>query len=140
MLRPTLDQKQTRLLDVPAFQGSTPAKLTRLAAVLDVLTVPAGTVILRKDQLGHEFHILLAGTARVERDGLTLATLTRGSILGELALLDHTARNADVIAETDVTLATGMRQDFQSLLEDFPALARQIRGTYAARTTVSALG
>ncbi len=136
MRRTSLDAKQRRLGDVPAFAGSTPAELARLGQVLDVVTVPAGTVILRRDRLGHEFHVVLDGTVRVERDGNTLATLTRGSVLGELALLDRTARNADVIAETPVVLATGMRRDFPALLEEFPALARQIRDTYASRVTV----
>jgi CRP-like cAMP-binding protein len=51
-----------------------------------------------------------------------LATLARGEVFGEKALLDDTPRTASVRAKTPVDVLVISREDFVAMVERFPVL------------------
>jgi len=64
----------------------------------------AGDVLMRQDDPGTHVVLLLDGVVAVARDGVELAEIGPGAILGERSLLEG-ARTATVVAVTDLTVA-----------------------------------
>jgi CRP-like cAMP-binding protein len=77
------------------------------------------------------------GVATVSRDGRTVATLERGDIVGEMALLDEQGSgrcNATVMVKSDSLVYAGSRAEFHRILESVPAVDRSVRQAAAIRT------
>ena len=86
---------------------------------------------------GDEFMIVLDGLAEVSRSGRTIATIGRGDLVGEMALLDESGRgrrNATVTAVTGMTIYVGSPGEFRQILDVAPAVAENVRRTAASRT------
>jgi len=99
------------------FSECTDDELERIAALAHVAHVRAGEVVVREGELGCEFYVLVAGTARVSVDeGQTVADLDPGSFFGEMALLDGGERVATVTAVTDLELMVLHRDEFNEML------------------------
>jgi CRP-like cAMP-binding protein len=82
---------------------------------------------------GHEFFVILDGTARVSRQGRKIAILGPGSGFGELALLEDAPRNATVVADTDMELVVLGRHEFEGLLDEAPGFTRKMLAATAHR-------
>ncbi len=79
---------------------------------------------------------VLKGQHTVSQNGHTIATLERGDLVGEMALLEADGagrRNATVTAETDAVVYVGSRTEFRQILHSAPSVARKVRETAAAR-------
>jgi CRP-like cAMP-binding protein len=90
------------------FREFNAQELAECIELFDPVTAAAGEIIVRQDELGDCMFIVVHGRLRVvhhhgERK-LDLAVLKDGDFFGELALVDHGPRSADVIAETDAAL------------------------------------
>lgn len=93
----------------------------------EVVTVPAGTILMREGEPADAFYALDAGEleAFLTRPGgeeVMLEHLRPGSALGELALLDGGLRAASIRALTDARLLRLRREVFLRLLAESPAL------------------
>src|SRR5688500_4056150 len=93
-----------QLAAVPLFAGLSKADLQRGAGAADEVAVKPGRVLVEQGRLGHEFFLILDGTAIVRRNDRKVATLGRGSYFGELSLLDKGPRDATVVADTEMRL------------------------------------
>ena len=123
---------------VPLFATCSRRQLEDIATIADELAQPEGAMLARQGDRGHEFVILLDGTADVRRNGRKIASLGPGSFFGEIALLTESARTADVIAATDVrTLVIGDRA-FARLLREDAAVQAKLLGVLAARLAENA--
>ena len=56
---------------------------------------------MKQGDVGYYFFVLSKGNLDVEIDGVKKKTLSRGSMLGELALLYNQARTASILATDD---------------------------------------
>lgn len=81
-----------------------------------------GTTLARQGEPGDEVFLLLEGTVAVEVDGVTVAELAPGVLLGERALLRDGARTATLRAATPVRVAVAGAEAV-----DHEALARPSR-------------
>lgn len=61
--------KVKRLAQVPLFDACSKTDLARIAALADELDVPAGRVLMRQGEFGHECFVILDGEARVSFRG-----------------------------------------------------------------------
>ena len=122
-----------RLQQVSLFAECSKKELENLAHVLDEVALPAERVMATQGQHGREAFIILSGTARVERDGVEVAQLGPGDYFGELSLLDAGPRNATVIANEPIDVLVMGRQQFNTVLDDVPGLARRLLITTARR-------
>jgi CRP-like cAMP-binding protein len=101
--------------------------LASLLPYLEVVRIEAfGTVFSRGDH-GDALFLVLEGEvrARVMIDGreTTLTTMGVGECFGELAIVDHGPRSADVIANHSSVLIKVSSQALRRLFEEAPALA-----------------
>lgn len=122
----TTDAKLQMLKRLDVFSHLPHRKLVDLGGRLDVLDVDAGTELTHQGGNGREFFVVIEGAARVERDGVVVAIVGAGDVIGEMALLEQAPRNATVVAQTPMRLLVGSRQYFQPLLDQYPAFAEQL--------------
>ena len=71
----------------------------------DNLTVPAGHHFFKAGDVGHEMFVVVAGEVEIRLRGKVLETVHPGGIFGEMALIDHHERSAEVVAKTASTVA-----------------------------------
>jgi len=89
---------------IPLFDGLGGLS-TRLVVLLGRLrTFAPNEHVVRRGEPGNEMYMVLTGRAEVAGGpgGPVLAQLGRGDVFGEMGLLRHTTRTADVIAKTDL--------------------------------------
>ena len=123
--------KRAILRDHYLFGKLTPQHIDRLSACIVTKTVKRGTNIYAKGDPGTSLCAIGAGTVRisvpsVEGKDAVLDVLGKGSILGEIALLDGHPRTADAIAVTDCELFVIERRDFLPLMREEPDIALRI--------------
>ena len=134
-VRWTRDAKLKRLAKVPLFAQCTKTDLSRIASLADELEVPAGRVLMRQGEDGHECFVILSGRARVsfrgKRQSMRLGT---GDCFGEMALLQPRGkRSATVTAENDMDLLVLTSRQFASLIDNVPAVGRKVLAAVADR-------
>jgi hypothetical protein len=78
--------------------------LERLAAALQPLSLPAGSVLIREGEPGERFYLVDRGEVSVLKDGAEVARLGPGDYFGEISLLKQVPTTATVVAHTDVQL------------------------------------
>jgi MFS family permease len=117
---------------VPAFAALPPPELESLARVLELVHAPAGHVIVRQGEAGTCLYVIADGIVTVSRDRAPLATMGRGAIFGEIALLTGSPRSADVTAATDAELYVLGEAPFVAALTSH-APARRIAQALANR-------
>jgi CRP-like cAMP-binding protein len=124
------------LEDVELFAEANRAERALIRRHLTPLSVAAGRVLVEEGARGDQFMVLVQGNATVNQGGQTIATLERGDLVGEMALLEEFGsdrRNATVTASTDAVIYVGSRADFRQILHDVPSFARKVRQTAAER-------
>ena len=127
------DGKLELLANVRLFSTLNRKELTLIGKSADQVPVAAGTTIVTEGTPGHEFYLIVDGSAVVRRNGRKVATLGPGDYFGELALLDGGTRSASVVAETDLNvLVIGQRQFF-GVLEGVPTVTVKLLATMAHR-------
>ena len=93
------------------FSGLCEKELSRLAAFLDEVTVPAGTVLVREGRRNDAFWLVLEGTARVSIRGRERRTIGPGGHFGATSMLDGLGASATVVAGTPLhALVAGAAQ------------------------------
>ena len=119
-----------QLRHIPLLETLSDLELTRIARLARRIREPAGELLVKEGEAGHEFLIVLEGEIDVRHGDQLLGTFGPGAYVGEMALLeDLPQRTATVRARTPVTIAFIGRRDFARLLSDLPQLARQIHET-----------
>lgn len=121
------------LEDVPLFSNCSKRDLQTIVKHLEVLDCPEGTTIVGQGDAGNAFYVVLDGFATVKRNGRKVGELGPGDYFGELALLDPSPRNADVVARTPVNVARLLVNDFRTLLRTVPALNERLLAGLARR-------
>jgi CRP-like cAMP-binding protein len=129
------------LEDVELFAEANRAERAVIRRHLTPLSVAAGRVLVKEGARGDQFMVLVEGNATVSQGGQTIATLERGDLVGEMALLQDAGsdrRNATVTTSTDAVIYVGSRSDFRQILQSVPSVARKVRQTAAERTLARA--
>lgn len=118
---------------VPLFTGFSKKELGRAARHVDQIDAPAGTVLTKEGTLGHQFGILVSGSASVTRQNQKLADLGPGDFWGEMALLLNIDSSATVTTTEDSSLLVMHSREFGVLLDEVPAMAKKLAKGLAAR-------
>ena len=118
---------------LPLFDGLDPGALEFIAGRMQQISVPIGGHIVRAGDFAYRFFAILEGSATVSRGGSALAGLNAGDVFGEMALIEDSRRNADVVAATPMTLLALMSWDFREALARFPQFRQRVEDVMAAR-------
>jgi CRP/FNR family transcriptional regulator, cyclic AMP receptor protein len=118
---------------VPLFAGCSKAELREIALSADEIDLRDGHVLTREGRAGREFFVLVEGTARVTRDGKTLADLGGGDWFGEIAILTHTPRTATVTATSPVRVLVITDRAFRRVVETMPRIALKVLASVGQR-------
>lgn len=112
---------------VQVFQGLTSAEAGELAALSEESAVAKGAVLFREGEAGETLVVVLEGTVEVTKQGLSLATVSDGAVLGELSLLGKGgARSATVTALTPVRLLQLPSVKFRALVSQSNTAALKV--------------
>ncbi len=121
------------LASIDAFAGLSKKELAAIDRLMTPVEVKAGKEIIKQGTAGREAFIITEGTASVWRDERLVASVGKGSVMGEVALLANRPRTATVRAETDMTLEVLNRREFDQLLIESPLLTRKLLVATARR-------
>jgi len=118
------------LATIPFFASLDQVTRLALAEELEPVHVVAGDVVMAQDDAGDGVFLLLSGRLRVSvavgRGERVLHDLTRGAIVGEIALVSDRPRSATVRAVRDSDLLLLRVSAFNALVERTPGLLRQV--------------
>ena len=114
--------------DLDVFRGLSQADIAPLRAVLETRHYMAGEVVIAEGARQSELFLVTRGTASVhvrEPDGRVtrVASFSAGTVLGELALLDHAPRSATVLADEELACFVLTEASFHELKASHPAIA-----------------
>ncbi len=93
-----------RLKAIPIFSHLSPEEAKRLAAFATETSAAEGQMLMKEGDYSVELIAIDEGTADVIQEGKKIASLKQGDLIGEMGLLEHRPRNADVIATSPMRL------------------------------------
>jgi MFS family permease len=86
--------------------------IEQLAAHVERVEVPEGTVVVREGEAGDQFYVVEDGALAVTVGGQARTPILAGGFFGEIALLRETPRTATVTATADCRLLAVEREHF----------------------------
>ena len=127
-----IERKLALLRRLSAFGACDRRALVALARIADEAVVEAGQVVCRQGGLARDCVAVVDGTLGVEIDGVRVATIRPGELVGELGVLDGRPRAATVTADgaTRVLVFTGPW--FRTVVHDHSRVREAVRNAAAA--------
>lgn len=131
------------LARVPLFQNLPASELARLAASLQVTTIPASTVLFREGEVGDHFDIIIDGEVEVIKaldtsDERLIGRRGAGQFLGDLSFLSlNKHRTASVRTVQPTRLWQITHTEFDQLLHRNPSMAYEMVNVLATRLTAA---
>lgn len=122
--RAAVTTKEQTLERMPLFAGLDRDQRRRVAGLLTEVDIRPGRVLIREGAPGHEFFVIVRGSATIDVGGSRIAEVGPGDFSGELSLLDGGLRTATVTATTPMRILVASRPEFQAILAAAPDMAR----------------
>lgn len=110
------------LAQVALFRDLDEGSRTALAAAMEPIDCGRGEVIVREDDPGDDFYLIVEGEAEVKkrlpqkRRSVTIGWLGPGDGFGEIALLENTVRSTTIVASRPTRLLRLGRTQFERLV------------------------
>lgn len=121
------DVQPAKLRRIKLFAGMDDLQILSFAKYLENVPVRQFATVVREGEPGDSMYLILEGElrSRTVKDGreTTLNTMGIGEFFGEMALLDHGLRSADVVANKDSVLLKISASAFDRIVQEAPALA-----------------
>ncbi len=119
------------LCAIPMFNGLKTSELRVIAGYMNSFEAEPGDAVFLEGELGDYVCFVAEGKLEVSKgssDGTrrVLTTLQQGQSIGEMAVIDNAPRSATVIVAERARLLTLARQDFETLLQQHPAMGISI--------------
>lgn len=99
----------------------------------NVVTFEPGDKIFETGQPGDTMYAILEGDVNIVVHNTVVETASAGTIIGEMALIDHSPRSADAIAKTACRLAPVDQQRFLFMVTETPNFALWVMHVMANR-------
>jgi CRP/FNR family cyclic AMP-dependent transcriptional regulator len=119
-----------RLTAIPIFSELSPQEANRLATFATETSAAEGQILIKEGDYSVELIAIEEGTADVIQGGRTIASLGPGDLIGEMGLLEHRPRSADVIASSPMRLIKLTHWEIRRMSED---TVDRIKATIEAR-------
>ncbi len=118
----------------PIFQTLDEKDIEKIVPLLKLKKFPKGTTIIKKGDPGTNLYIIISGKVEVlVEDDISIGSMERGDVFGEISLLVGTPVGASVktVEPTRVLFITG--KDFKTVLSQFPSLQNYFARLMAER-------
>jgi CRP/FNR family transcriptional regulator, cyclic AMP receptor protein len=99
----------------------------------NLVSLKAGEALFKKGDAAKHMYVVLSGELRVGDGNKVFAQLSPGSLVGEMALIDHAPRAATVTAVSDCTLAPIDEKRFLFLTQPTPTFALNVMRVLSQR-------
>jgi CRP/FNR family cyclic AMP-dependent transcriptional regulator len=107
-----------RLTAIPIFSELSPQEANRLATFATETSAAEGQILMKEGDYSVELMAIEEGTADVMQHGDKVASLGPGDLIGEMGLLEHRPRSADVIAGSPMRLIKLTHWEIRRMSED----------------------
>jgi CRP/FNR family transcriptional regulator, cyclic AMP receptor protein len=118
---------------VPIFAELPEEARNAVAVWVNELSVSPGKTLVHEGDYSYDLFVIADGTAEVQRDGQSVAELTRGDVFGEMGVLEDQQRTATVVAKSPMRLLTLSHWDVDRLRKDAPEVVEQLNKVIEAR-------
>ncbi|HEX4518540.1 MAG TPA: cyclic nucleotide-binding domain-containing protein [Gaiellaceae bacterium] len=127
------DLKLEALKRVPLFAELGKRDLAAVGQIADDIDLAAGKELIRENEPGRQFFVLLEGEATVKRKGRKVNVLHAGDFFGEISLLSNRPTTATVTTATPVVVAVITRPSFTRVISENPAMQMKLLKAVAER-------
>jgi len=121
----------------PLFSGLSVEDLGKLAARLQLLSLPKGATLFKQGDVSDALYLIVSGHARryrgVEGQETLVAYLGRGDVIGETGMLTGGPRSATVRVDATSEVLKLPRKDFEDCLREHPTILLHLSRTLASR-------
>lgn len=121
----------------PLFAGLSVEDRGKLAARLQLLSLPKGATVFKQGDESDALYLIVSGHARryraVEGRETLVAYLGRGDVIGETGMLTGGPRSATVRVDATSELLKLPRKDFEECLREHPPILLHLSRTLASR-------
>jgi CRP/FNR family cyclic AMP-dependent transcriptional regulator len=119
------------LRQVALFRSLSDKALLDLSAITIEQTIPAKTTVFKEGDKGDALYIVKSGKVNILKRNSAgidsvLVTLSKGAVIGDMAIIDEQPRSASVATVQESTFLIITKDDFRSLLGDVPEISFQI--------------
>ncbi len=97
------------------------------------INIKAGEVIIKARQTGKFMYVVKNGAVDIVHNDTRLERVTKGGIIGEMAMIDEAPRSATVVAHEDSMLLPISRERFMHLVQKNPEFALLVMNTMVRR-------
>lgn len=128
-----MDDKTAALARLPIFAKLERRSLEAIATLARMVSMPAGTVLIREGVAAASFYVIVSGTVHVTRNGEFVRSMSDGGFLGEIALVKETTHTATVTCATACEFVQLGRLEFGRVMVRFPDVATRVNAAIARR-------
>lgn len=111
---------------IELFKSATESFLRDISSKLQTKLFPANETIIRQGDEGGCMYFLLSGSAEVLINDLPVATLVKGGIFGEMALISGEKRSASIRTLERTVVQRLSKADFDNLRRKYPEFDRHV--------------
>jgi CRP/FNR family cyclic AMP-dependent transcriptional regulator len=99
----------------------------------ETLDLSAGETVFKQGDTGMAMYVVAEGEVEILSGPVVLETARPGSVIGEMALIDHAPRSATAVAKTDCKLVAIDQRRFEFLVQQTPYFALEVMQLMAER-------
>ncbi len=126
-LTETEEDTRNFLINLPLFDSFNVEELDILAKHMSYVHLRRGEYLFVEGDKGTFMGFVVSGVLEVLKksetgENITIARITRGSSIGEMAIIDRSTRSATVVAVQPSTMVTLTDKGFELLAEKSPVL------------------
>jgi CRP/FNR family cyclic AMP-dependent transcriptional regulator len=99
----------------------------------ETLDLSAGETVFEQGDTGTAMYVVAEGEVEILSGPIVLETARPGSVIGEMALIDHAPRSATAVAKTDCKLVAVDERRFEFLVQQTPYFALEVMQLMAER-------
>jgi hypothetical protein len=115
---------------IPLFAGLRPAQARIVVLMGELKRFAPGESIVREGERGEEMFVIIRGSAQVwaGSDGgrRLIAEHRRGDVFGEMGLVRHDQRTADVVASSDIEVLAVDERFLERIQRRYPRIAAKV--------------
>lgn len=128
-----LDENIRALARTPVLADIGRDALRLLAFSVEEIDLRAGDVLFERGEAADCAYSIVRGRISLDSGNDDTRTVGRGALIGELALIVPTERPCDAVAVEATKLLSVPRPVFRKMLEEFPAIARDMKMRLAGK-------